>query len=91
MCYNISMKTFDYNFNKETTLCFTGHRSQKLPWKFNEQDPRCLQMKSTLYKELECAIDDGYTTFITGMALGFDMIAAELLLELKKKKRTSRS
>ena len=23
-------------------LCFTGHRSQKLPWRFNEKDPRTI-------------------------------------------------
>ena len=24
-----------------TTACVLGHRSQKLPWKFNENDERC--------------------------------------------------
>ena len=30
------------NLDKDIILCFTGHRSQKLPWKFNESDPRCI-------------------------------------------------
>lgn len=71
-----------------TTACFTGHRSQKLPWKFDEQDKRCLIMKDTLKKEIVKALNRGYRTFLTGMALGFDMICAETLLELKKDIKT---
>lgn len=68
-----------------TTLCFTGHRSQKLPWLFNETDERCLEMKKVLRVEIESSILSGYKTFISGMAIGFDMICAEIVLELKKK------
>ena len=28
----------------KSTCCFTGHRPQSLPWKFNEQDERCLKI-----------------------------------------------
>ncbi len=70
---------------KGQTACFTGHRSQKLPWKFNEEDERCLKMKQALKEKLISAIERGYETFISGMALGFDMISVEALLELKKK------
>lgn len=66
------------------TCCFTGHRPQSLPWKFNEQDERCLKMKERLRNEIIKAIKNGYKTFISGMALGFDMICAEIVLELKK-------
>jgi uncharacterized phage-like protein YoqJ len=68
-----------------TTLCFTGHRSQKLPWKFNENDERCITMKNKLRVEIENSIKNGYKTFLCGMALGFDMICAETVLDLKKK------
>ncbi|MDE5977575.1 MAG: DUF1273 domain-containing protein [Turicibacter sp.] len=70
---------------KERTVCFTGHRSQKLPWRFNEGDERCKAMKETLRVELKKAIERGYRTFHCGMALGFDMICAETILTLKKK------
>ena len=72
-------------FNKLQSLCFTGHRSQKLPWGFNEQDTRCLQMKEDLHNKIESSIIKGYDTFYSGMALGFDMICVETLIELKKK------
>ena len=83
MCF-IKKKSFLENLNKETTCCFTGHRPQSLPWGFNEQDERCLKMKQQLKVEIVKAIESGFTTFISGMALGFDMICAETVLELKK-------
>lgn len=64
--------------------CFTGHRPQSLPWRFNEQDERCIKMKNKLNEEIIKAIKNGYTTFISGMTLGFDMICAEIILQLKK-------
>lgn len=86
MCLKIKRLMINYKLNikKATTCCFTGHRPQNLPWKFNEDDERCLKMKENLKKEIIKAIENGYTTFITGMAIGFDMISAEMVLELKK-------
>ena len=66
------------------TCCFSGHRAQSLPWGFNEKDERCKKMKSRLKKEIISAINSGYSTFICGMALGFDTICAEMVLKLKK-------
>ncbi|MBR2909095.1 MAG: DUF1273 family protein [Clostridia bacterium] len=73
-----------YEDLKQTTLCFTGHRCQKLPWKFNESDERCEEMKSKTKQQIKKSIEYGYTHFISGMAIGFDMICAETILELKK-------
>lgn len=73
----------DFCFDKSVTLCFTGHRSQKLPWAFNEEHPRCNKMKERLYKVVENCVQHGYINFLCGMALGFDMICAATLLQLK--------
>lgn len=73
------------SIDKKQAVCFTGHRSQKLPWRFNEADERCKAMKKTLRAELEFAIQRGFRTFFCGMALGFDMICAETVLDLKRK------
>lgn len=70
---------------KEKTCCFTGHRSQKLPWGFNEENEQCIVMKGRLYKEIEIAVLEGYEIFISGMAIGFDTICAETVLMLKNK------
>ncbi len=69
----------------ETRKCtFTGHRPQSLPFGFNESDERCVVLKRLLRKEVIRAIgQDGITHFISGMALGVDIFAAEIVLELK--------
>lgn len=61
--------------------CFTGHRPEKL--KYSEEE-----IKPLLADVIDRAIADGYTTFITGIAPGTDILAAELVLE-KKNKTTS--
>ena len=66
-------------------VAFTGKRPQNLPWRFNEKDERCLRLKEQLRSEIEYLIKDGYTKFITGMALGVDIFAAEAVFELKKR------
>ena len=71
---------------KVKTCCFTGHRPQSLPFRFDEQDSRCLRLKQVLRKEIERQIiEEGVTHFISGMAIGVDMYAAEIVLDLKRK------
>lgn len=75
----------EMNALNSNTCCFTGHRPQNLPWRSNEEDIRCIKMKELLRQEILRAINNGYNVFISGMALGFDIICAEMVLELKKK------
>ncbi|MCM1532802.1 MAG: DUF1273 domain-containing protein [Ruminococcus flavefaciens] len=75
---------FMLNLIKFQTVCFIGHRSQKLPWRFNKEDERCRVIKILIHSEIENAIQSGYNTFLCGMALGFDMICAETVFDLKK-------
>lgn len=70
--------------NIQQTCCFTGHRPQNLPWGFDESDPRCLALKVRLKKAIRQVIEYGVTHFTTGMALGVDQWAAELVLELQR-------
>ncbi len=67
----------DENELKRHRCCFTGHRPEKLA--FSEH-----KVKKLLEKAIELAIEDGYVTFITGMAIGVDLWAAEIVLEKKK-------
>ncbi len=64
--------------------CFTGHRPQHFPWGNNESDERCIKLKNLLNDVIEQAISDGYTDFYSGMALGTDIFAAEIVLEKSK-------
>ena len=56
--------------------CFTGHRPEKL----NRPEAEII---SWLEVEIRKAIDDGFVTFISGMARGVDIWAAEIVLRLR--------
>lgn len=57
-----------------TSCVFTGHRDLE-----KDFSPRKLK------KEIKNAVEKGVFTFYNGMAMGFDLIAAETVLSLKKK------
>lgn len=63
---------------KKHRCCFTGHRPEKL-----ELPPE--DIKRLLRASINAAIEEGYTTFITGMARGIDMWAAEIVLDERNK------
>jgi len=66
------------------TYVFTGHRLQHLPFGMNENDERCVRLKEILKEEIINLIEaENVTHFITGMALGVDLYAAEIVLDLK--------
>ena len=68
------------------TACFTGHRPQTITYLWDETSAQSLELISKIQKAIIHLIDnEGVTHFISGMALGVDMIAAEIVLELKSK------
>lgn len=62
---------------KRHRCCFTGHRPEKLSLSEKE-------IKLLLKRAIDKAIADGFVTFISGMARGTDMWAAEIVLMRKK-------
>lgn len=58
--------------NKNLTVCFSGHRT------FSRGDDG-----GRLAEAVEAARADGYRTFVSGMAAGFDLAAAEAVLRLR--------
>lgn len=79
------MKVVEGVFMLDNKVCFTGHRNQKLPWGFNENDRRFRLTRKETKSVIKNCIKDGKRYFITGMALGFDMMCAEIVLEFKKR------
>ena len=66
------------------TCAFTGHRPQHLLFGMNENDDRCVKLKEALKEQIINLIEaEDVTHFITGMALGVDLYAAEIVLDLK--------
>lgn len=62
---------------RQHRCCFTGHRPEKL--KRSEAE-----IKKDLEAAILQAINDGFVTFITGMARGVDIWAGEIVLHLRK-------
>ncbi len=61
---------------KNVTCCFTGHRDIPLS--------KLDAVNCALKKEITALIENGYTCFVAGGAIGFDTLAAKCVLELKK-------
>ena len=60
---------------KEKTCCFTGHRN--IPAEAGEE------VRAGIREEALRLMESGYTTFLAGGARGFDMLAAEAVLDLR--------
>lgn len=57
--------------------CFSGHRPEKLSQPETE-------VQEWLTEQITNAVDDGYLTFITGMAMGVDIWAGEIVVTLRE-------
>ena len=62
----------------ESSLCFTGHRPEKLP-----QGAVLTGLNRTLQLYICRAVELGFTHFLTGMADGVDYLAADHLFRLR--------
>ena len=70
----------------EQLICaFTGHRPKSFPWGYNESAPDCVALKKVLTEQITTLAGNGTTGFISGMALGVDLWAAQIVLDLQKK------
>ena len=69
--------------SRQISCCFTGHRPEKLPWRYDEADPRCLSLKRRIAAAVEAAYEEGHCHFLCGMALGCDLYFCETVLALR--------
>jgi uncharacterized phage-like protein YoqJ len=68
-------------YTKEKTVCFSGHRNNRLPQTAKEMN----SLKARISKEIDRAVHDGFNTFLFGACYGFDLICAEIVLNIKNK------
>ena len=66
------------------SAAFTGYRPKKLPFGNDFNHPDALRLRANLRTEYERLIRRGFRQFLTGGALGCDLMAAEVILELKE-------
>ncbi len=64
---------------------FTGHRPKKFPWKYDETDSRCVELKAVLTEQIGLLAEAGVTQFLSGMAEAVDTWAALSVLDLREK------
>ena len=72
---------------RQESCCFTGHRPAKLPWGYNERDPRCVRLKERIADAVLLAYQEGYRHFLCGMAQGCDLYFCEAVLALRDRYR----
>ena len=65
------------------TCCFTGPRPKNYPW--GGDKVREARVFERLEGEIGAAVDRGYRRFISGMAVGMDMLAAKIVLRLRER------
>ena len=70
--------------DKASTCTFTGHRAEKLPWRFDEADARCVELKRCIYDAAEALYRGGVRHYICGMASGGDTYFCEAVLALRE-------
>ncbi len=70
---------------KRRFCAFTGHRPNKLPWRYNETSEGCLRLKEVLTSQIIMLVESGVTDFLSGMAEGTDVYCAEIVLALREK------
>lgn len=66
------------------TCAFTGQCPQSFSFGFNEEDESCINLKKARREQILSLIENkGAAHFISGMEIGTDMYAAEIVLGLK--------
>jgi len=62
----------------------TGHRPARFKWKYNENDTGCKLLKRQLREQFVSLYEKGTHRFYIGGALGVDLWAGEILLQMKE-------
>ena len=47
----MQIKPSELNIPRENAVAFTGHRPDRLAWRYNERDPRCRALKKRLQRK----------------------------------------
>ena len=72
------------DLDRDKCVAFTGHRSCKEKELIRDLFASNIPIEESLELKITNAINCGYTTFLSGMAEGFDILAAECVLRLKR-------
>ena len=65
-------------------VAFSGHRPKKFPWKYDETASDCVALKQILRENVDKFIRQGIVHYLSGMAEGTDIWAAEAVLAARE-------
>ena len=69
---------------KIKSCCFTGYRPHKFGFEFSPENKEFVTLENKLIDAVFSLADEGCYKFYCGMAMGFDLLAAESVIMLKK-------
>lgn len=72
------------NIDEVRKCCFTGYRPSKFPFSLDEENRQYKEFEDSLISGILKLAGTDCRVFYTGMAMGFDIIAAEAVLLLKQ-------
>ena len=78
------MKVGDGNLelDKDTTVAFSGYRPEKFPFMLEEGNDQFLKLCNDIENVLLGLLEQGYRTYLCGMARGFDFLCGKILLDI---------
>ena len=68
------------------TACFSGYRPEKFSFILIDGQEAYLNLQSKIRAAIITAVEDGFDTFLCGMARGLDLICGGLVLQLKQER-----
>lgn len=67
------------------SCAITGHRPSRFSFGYDEEHFKCIELKKIFYNKFLDLINKGVEVFFSGMALGVDIWAAEVVIDLRKR------
>jgi Uncharacterized protein conserved in bacteria len=69
---------------KSKTACFSGYRPEKFSFPLEADCEAYINLQASITHAIGESVQVGYSRFLSGMARGFDLICAAILLEMKE-------
>lgn len=77
----------EVNSDMKRTVCISGHRDKSIiPHKKDDSDATVFAVRKMLFSFINIAVNRGFDTFISGLAEGTDLRAAEYICSIKSEK-----
>ena len=70
--------------NTPLSCCFSGYRPEKFGFELSDKNAQYNNFSAKLYERIVDMTEAGVTSFYSGMAMGFDILAAEAVLDVRK-------